>query len=324
MPIGRVTGWEVALKLSVAPTATLPPVNLDDVRRRSARELADSLDDLALPSRWEFGERIRTAARATPDRAFLPEPPGRRIEPFQNMVVGTMAERAFRNEHLTALEREGFDIIDYHERGENRDYAVERDGSELPLNVKVASTMFREARRIVGLDPNDCIPLPAYKAVSASERVPALLYVFLVDFTLRERVDALISGLAGPLEIVWHVLSWYAGPGARAAQDRYTSVLFERHGRDLMALVPDATSFRAISAQRSLAILRRLPRRVPGLGVKAAGRGVFQAEVNVHVSVRDETTPWTVVVDQIRAHGIAHALRQIQRMSLLEIPDPTL
>jgi len=71
----------------------------------------------------------------------------------------------------------------------------------LPINVKVASTLFRKARTVVGLDPEDCIPISAYKAIGASERVRDLVYVDLVDFTLRQRVDAFMVRLEGSLAV---------------------------------------------------------------------------------------------------------------------------
>jgi hypothetical protein len=47
----------------------------------------------------------------------------------------------------------------------------------------------------VGLEPVDCIPISAYKAIGASEKVPTLAYVDLVAFGLRERVDAFMDAL---------------------------------------------------------------------------------------------------------------------------------
>jgi hypothetical protein len=73
-----------------------------------------------------------------------------------NLIVGTIAERVFREDHLAALEPDGFEVIDHHEAGENRDYGLERDGLELPVNVKVASTLFRKAKSVVGLEPENC------------------------------------------------------------------------------------------------------------------------------------------------------------------------
>lgn len=182
-------------------------MNLGEVQALPARELAAAIDGLGVAAGWEFGDVIRAAAANAPGSRPLPEAQKNRSQAFQNLVVGTIAERVFRENHLSPLESEGFTVADLHERGENRDYALLRDESELPINVKVASTLFRKARETVGLDPEDCIPISAYKAIGASERVPTLVYVDLVDFSLRERVDAFVEELKGDLAIGWHLLS---------------------------------------------------------------------------------------------------------------------
>jgi hypothetical protein len=299
-------------------------MDLDDIRRLTARELVDALDDLGIEPGWAIGDDARAAAAIAPDVPALPEPNRSRNQAFQNLVEGTLTERVFRDRHLALLEEDGFDVVDYHEAGENRDFGVQRDGLELPINVKVASTIFRNALSVVGLDPEDCIPISAYKAIGSSERVHDLVYVDLVDFTLRERVDAYVDSLVGSLAIGWHLLSWYGGRGAKRAQNQYLRALFDRHGDVLDALVPEAGHFRVISALRVLAVMRRIPRRVPGLGIKAAGTGIWKGEVDVHVSVKDETRPWTEVADELRRHGIQHLLDQIGKTISAEVPDPQL
>lgn len=299
-------------------------MEIAELMELSAGRLRDVLDGLGIQPGWEVGDNIRRDAVIAPDLPCLEDERDRRNAAFENLVVGTLAERVFRDQHLAALEPDGFEIADYHESGENRDFGAQKDGCEMPINVKVASTMFREARRVVDLDPQDCIPLGAYKAIGASERVPALVYVYLVDFTLRERVDAFMESLDEDLAIGWDLLSWFGGRGMKRAQDQYIAALFNRHGSDLRALAPDGTSFRAISAQRALAIMRKQPRRVPGLGVKAAGTGVIRGEVNIHVSVQQETKAWAEVADLLRAHGVQHVLDQVTRTAQVEIPDPCL
>lgn len=299
-------------------------MEIDSLLQLSAEKLRNALDHLGIGQGWEVGDLIRADAVVAPDMPCLGDPRERRNAAFENLVVGTLAERVFRDQHLAALERDGFEVLDYHESGENRDFGVQKDGCELPINVKVASTMFREARRVVDLDPEDCIPLGAYKAIGASERVPALVYVYLVDFKLRERVDAFMEGLDEDFSVGWDLLSWFGGSGMKRAQDQYITALFERHGSDLRALTPGATSFRVISAQRALAIMRKHPRRVPGLGVKAAGTGVIRGEVNIHVSVEQETRPWDEVANLIRGKSIQHALDQVTRTVQAEVSDPEL
>jgi hypothetical protein len=299
-------------------------LNLADVQALPAKELASALDDLGMGPGWIIGDAIRMAATLDPTKPCLSPAEGGRSQAFQNLVVGTIAERVFRERYLAPLEAKGFTVVDYHEKGENRDYALQRDGGELPINVKVASTKFREAKAVVGLDPDDCIPISAYKAIGASERVPELVYVDLVDFTLREKVDAFIDALQGPLAIGWHLLSWYRGKGAIQAQDRFLNTLFNRHAPELLALAPGASAYRVISAQKVLTIMRRNPHRVPGLGVKGAGTGVIVGEVNVHMSVRDETRAWDDVAKELLSTGIGPVLKQIRRTVAIEVPDPAL
>lgn len=299
-------------------------MDIEELQQLSAERLYGALDRLGIQPGWIVGDDIRKDALLNPDQPCLGDGLARRNAAFENLVVGTLAERVFRDQHLAQLEPDGFEVADYHKSGENRDFGVQKDGRELPINVKVASTMFREARRVVDLDPEDCIPLGAYKAIGASERVPALIYVYLVDFTLRERVDAFMEGLDDDLTIGWDLLSWFKGSGIKRAQDTYINTLFNRHGSDLRALAPDGTSFRAISAQRALAIMRKHPRRVPGLGVKAAGTGVIRGEVNIHVSVEHETKPWAEVADLLKAHDVQHVLDQVAQMTTAEVPDPNL
>jgi hypothetical protein len=300
-----------------------PAVNLEEVRQLPARDLEAALDHLGIEFGWEHGDHIRQASLHRPRGPCLPEPAKSRVEAFRNLVVGTIAERAFWSQHLAVLPK-AFAIVDLHERGEGRDFAVRQGTLELPINVKVASTQFREARRIVHLDPDDCIPIGAYKAIGASERIPDLVYVFLVDFTLRAKVDDFMDQLTGPVAIGWHLLSWYMGKGVRKAQDRFIEALFAENAAALMELVPGVTSYHVISAQRALAIMHKLPRRVPGLGVKAAGRGVIRAEVNIHVSVGDETRPWSNIVAQLSRDGIQTVLDQIRQTTPSVIPDPGL
>jgi hypothetical protein len=299
-------------------------VDIERLLQLSAGELRDALDHLGIGQGWEVGDLIRADAALAPDMPCLANPRERRNAVFENLVVGTLAERVFRDQHLAALEPEGFEVLDYHESGENRDFGVRKEGCELPINVKVASTMFREARRVVGLDPEDCIPLGAYKAIGASERVPGLVYVYLVDFRLRELVDAFMEGLDEDCLIGWDLMSWFGGKGMKRAQNQYIAALFERHDSDLRALTPGATGFRVISAQRALAVMREHPRRVPGLGVKAAGTGVIRGEVNIHVSVERETRPWDEVADLIRDRGIQSVLEQVTRTARAEVADPEL
>ncbi len=58
-------------------------------------------------------------------------------------------------------------------------------------------------------------------------------------------------------------------------------------------------------------------------GARGQGcRGVSQAEVNVHVSVRAERRPWSWVAAEPRRHGIRRVLGQIARATMAELAGP--
>src|SRR4051794_17638216 len=117
-------------------------MDLAAVRGISAKHLSDALDALGVGDGWALGNEIRDAAVRSPGASPLGQPNTNRRQGFQNQVVGRLAERVFRDEHLAALEPEGFEIVEYFAKGENRDYGAQRDGLEIPVNVKTASTLF--------------------------------------------------------------------------------------------------------------------------------------------------------------------------------------
>jgi len=43
--------------------------------------------------------------------------------------------------------------VDDHERGESREFGLRRDELGQPINIKVASTVFRKTGRVVGSTP---------------------------------------------------------------------------------------------------------------------------------------------------------------------------
>lgn len=296
-----------------------------DVRTAPISAIVTALNEFRIPDTWEVAAELRQI----PIRNGHAGPPesarGKRVsDGFRNLVVGNIAEGAFFSKHLKPLEAHGYKIVPYFERGENRDFGVQRDELELPINVKTASTLFRNAEKTVGLAPEDCIPISAYKANGATKRVPDLVYVDLVDFALRERADAYMDSLTGEEALLWDLFSWYGGKGAKKAQDAFMKQLFDTHRASLEALIADDSRFRVISAQRVKAIVREIPERCPGLGIKGAGTGAFNAEVNVHVSVQRETRPWSEIADILKRSGIQEVLDLVRHRETKEVAAPAL
>jgi hypothetical protein len=286
-------------------------------------DIVSALDRFAIPDTWELARSLRVSPKTQlgpPAAARL----ARKSDAFQNLVVGNIAEGVFLSKNLEPLKAHNYTIAEYYEKGENRDFGVQRDSLELPINVKTASTLFRKARETVGLDPEDCIPISAYKANGAAKRVPDLIYVDLVDFALRERADQYVAALSEDDALLWDLFSWYGGKGANKAQDAFISKLFSTHRPALEGLITDQSKFRVISAQRVKAIVNEFPERCPGLGIRGAGTGGFNAEVNVHVSVARETRPWAEIAGILGADGIQSILDLIRRTETREVRAPLL
>jgi hypothetical protein len=69
------------------------------------------------------------------------------------------------------------------------DFTLAEGAEKLPVNIKKAGTKSLNAKSLVRLEPDDCIPIPAYKAYGAIERLPSLSYVISVDYLSELRDD---------------------------------------------------------------------------------------------------------------------------------------
>ncbi len=203
------------------------------------------------------------------------------------------------------------------------DFWLSEGTDRLPINVKNAGTRFANAQALVGLDPDDCIPIPAYKAFGAIESASysSLVYSCSVDFELARRVGEVLKATLTPQEtLVWRILNDYTGSGVKAAEDQFVSAAVSKYW-DQFRVAASNTPFVVISARRAIRILKTKPRRTPGLGLKAWGTGV-SGEVNVHVSIKEDMTPWETVRDRIVSKGVGDILKAVGRRRQEWVDDP--
>lgn len=201
------------------------------------------------------------------------------------------------------------------------DFTVYSDTESLPVNVKTASTAFEKARDLVGLEPDDCIPIPVYKASGALETLPSLLYVVSVDFSLIKSLDRLLPELfTSDEKIVWELLNKHEGARLRTAEDAFVFSTVRRHWERIRDEIKD-NPFHAVSARKAIRILQTKPKRTPGIGLRAWGTGA-NAEVNVHLSIMEDTTPWNTVADRITGRGLGDVIAAINRRRQEWVYDP--
>lgn len=129
----------------------------------------------------------------------------RRSLGIAQMLLGTLAEKRFEQ---LADEITGGGVLrieDHRPSRTDTDYRL-LNGQGNPicrLNIKFHGTLFRDARRYVGLDPEDCFALATYKIRNAlrrqeEERLP---YVFLV-LSVRDLSAGDVAALI-PEDYVW-------------------------------------------------------------------------------------------------------------------------
>lgn len=276
---------------------------------RRARAFLTQINAHGLVSAFKERERKGSAENAAP-KLFPARITEQRFAELLDSLTATHGLVAYEDERDTG---------DY----TLADFVLTQETARLPINVKNAGTKFANARDLVGLDPDDCVPIPAYKAFGAIESsdYSALVYACSVDFELAGRVKGVIDSALSPREkLVWQLLSDYTGPGVKAAEDLFVSSMVPKYWDQFRTAASDAP-FVVISARRAIRILKTKPRRTPGLGLKAWGTGA-SGEVNVHVSIKEDMTPWDTVRDRISDKGVQNVLDAVGRRRQEWVDDP--
>lgn len=272
--------------------------------------------------------RSRELLRSAHEKGFLNTLPRRKRtgsaeNPITKLFPATITEERFL-ESLDELHecRPGISFEDAREvRHSLVDFTLRESGLELPINIKNAGTRFEQAERLVGIAPDDCIPIPAYKAHAAIEVVPSLLYVVSVDYELVKKLEVLIPQFLTDEEMfVWRILNEREGSYLKNAEDTFIFSTVRKYWDKFRPQVSN-NPFHVISARKSVRILQTKPQRTPGIGLRAWGTGA-SAEVNVHISIKEDTTPWEEVRDRICAKGIQDIISAVNRRRVEEVYDP--
>jgi len=201
------------------------------------------------------------------------------------------------------------------------DFTVREGSEELPINIKNAGTRFLRAQELVKLAPDDCLPIAAYKAYGAVEKSPSLLYVISVDYSMTAMLDQQLPKLLDANEIiVWQLINNFAGYYLKQAEDLFVFETVKKHWDDLRKLA-EQNPYHVISARRAIRILQTKPERTPGIGLRAWGTS-SNAEVNVHISISQETTPWGTVSERIARNGVVDIISAVNRKREEVVFDP--
>jgi hypothetical protein len=294
---------------------------LDGMPLAEAARLVYGRGNATLRSAREAMEKMASAGFLS--QLSLREKTGSAENPITKLFPARITEQRFL-ELLDEL-RQARDAVMYTDDRDTghslRDFTVREGDSELPINIKNAGTPFERAMDLVGLEPHDSIPIPAYKANAAVEACPNLLYIVSADYDLVKQLNELLPRLMTSDETrVWSLLNKFGGALLKKGEDDFIVSTVRKYWSALQGVVA-ANPFHVISARKALRILHTNPRRTPGIGLRAWGTGA-SAEVNVHVSISTEMTAWSVVRDRIVANGVANVVEAVNRKRVEEVYDP--
>lgn len=305
----------VGVSLAQAFLATQQGANIDDVSR-----ILYSSGSFTLTKAREIFPVIKSGfIQFIPERTKL----GSAENPITKLFPAAITEQRFLTEiDNLRIKRPSLDYQDERFVGHSLvDFVLKEGDLQLPINVKNAGTRFENAKQLVGLEPDDCIPIPVYKAYDALEKEPNLIYLISVDYLLIDIINKHLIPLFTKEEtITWEILNNYSGSRIRDAEDIFVYGMTLKYLPQLQSQIT-TSSFHVISARKSVRILQKYPKRTPGIGLRAWGTGA-NAEVNVHICISNETKNWSEIAERIHSKGLSDILRAINRKRTETVYDP--
>lgn len=245
------------------------------------------------------------------------------------LMIGHLAEQVFSDLWFGALGDEELRLRDDRVARTDTDFLVEdRLGRPVfRLNIKFHGATFRNARAMVGLDPEDCFALATYKIHGALEKQndEHLPYIFVVIGV--RGLTALSVGKLMPAQLVEFVAVTRASArvqGKRRIEEAVVGSVLSHP--DAYALADDMTAimnqlgsaeWRVISARRADQLLReKLFERAYALRVRGFAQNYRGAELDMHFSVSTDLHPLPDLFDTLREHGMPGLVSRLERGTL--------
>lgn len=246
---------------------------------------------------------------------------------FTNLVSGRFTELLFERAFRPRLEGLGLELFEETAQRNFLDYRVtDRKGFELAINLKNAGVQYRDSRKWVGLEPEDTLPIATYKIFgSETAGVPPLIYVYLVDWTLLERLRLAYWNASSEAERKALRLLASTRGIPRDVEDAFIEFTVEARLGHLVQAVgyePDDLAdlpFRAISAGKCRRLFYDQHERSPYVY-----RQRMNTDPNVHISVESETLPFADFLNRYLAspEGRDELLRELSLTAQVTIPAP--
>jgi hypothetical protein len=238
-----------------------------------------------------------------------------------NLIVGRCAEIAFeeiykQHTHTTELE-----LRDLREGRSDTDYRL-FNGKGRPvyrINIKFHGSLFRRAKEMVGLEPEDCFALATYKIEGAlqKQKKDELPYIFVVVSVPDLTAESVGGDVPTELqEFVARVMGSKRVPAKRDIEDRVVAVL-EQEGHpafDAARKRIAAAKWYVLGAKKADKLLREmLFERVFALRTRNFSRQFGGAELDMHYSLSRDLTPLSTYLAMLRDAGYPRVTTLLER-----------
>ncbi|MGH2396419.1 MAG: hypothetical protein ACRDFW_05410 [bacterium] len=238
-----------------------------------------------------------------------------------NLIVGKCAEITFEEIYKEHTQTTELELRDLREGRSDTDYRL-FNGRGRPVyrvNIKFHGSVFRRAKEMVNLDPEDCFALATYKIDGAlqKQRKDELPYIFVIVSVPNLTAESIGSGVPADLQdFVSRVMASKAIPRKRNIEDRIVDVL---KGEGHLAFdstrrrIADAKWY-VLGAKKADLLLRSLLfERVFALRTRNFSRQFRGAELDMHFSLSNDLTPLTTYLEMLKEAGYPRVTTLLER-----------
>lgn len=237
------------------------------------------------------------------------------------LLLGRCAEAAFEDIYKREMRTTELELRDFRENRTDTDYRL-YNGQGRPvyrINIKFHGSLFRRAKELVGLEPDDCFALATYKIYNAlqkqdQDRLPYFFAVVGVRDISGENIGRQI-----PASLINTAALIHEAPKAAGRRDFEDSVI-EHLAKTSHPLYTNTlkrveeAEWYILSARRADKLLReKLFDRVFALKIRNFTRAFRSAEVDMHFSLSQDMTPLRVYLKTLRETGPHAVTTRLER-----------
>jgi hypothetical protein len=238
-----------------------------------------------------------------------------------NLIVGRCAELTFEDIYRQHTHSTELELRDLRESRSDTDYRL-FNGKGRPVyrvNIKFHGSLFRRAKEMVGLEPEDCFALATYKIHGALQKqtTDALPYIFVIVSVPNLTAESI--GADVPSDFLEYVALVHAAKNIarkRDIEDRVVQCLQDEAHPAFGATRRRVAKARwyVLGAKKADKLLREmLFERVFALRTRNFSRQFRGAELDMHFSLSTDLTPVTTYLDMLREAGYPRVTTLLER-----------